>query len=209
MKNRKMIAMLTLLCYMFAFMPVAVFADDNNLESTAAAGFADVNESDWFYNDVMYVYENGLMTGTSADAFSPEAAATYGTIADILYRMEGSPEENGDAMKWAASAGVLNGYGEGEFGAEDKITREQLAAILHNYAVYKGCDVSVGEDTNILSYNDFDQISEYAIPAMQWACGAGIIGGRDGGMLAPQDEAKRCEVAAMLNRYVGWMEEVK
>lgn len=185
--------------------------------------YTDVNENDWYYNDVMMVDQQLLMTGTSDNTFSPDGATTRGMIATILHRMEGSPKVsyNGalndvpanayyaNAVKWAASTGVLNGYGDGKFGAEDPITREQLAAILRNYAVYKGCDVSVGEDTNILSYNDFDKISEYAISSMQWACGTGIIGGRDGGMLAPQGNAKRCEVAAMLNRYVNWIEEAE
>ena len=106
-----------------------------------------------------------------------------------------------DAVRWAAGADIVGGYGNGEFGADDTITREQLAAILYRYAVYKGYDVSVGEDTNLLSYADFADLSEYAIPAMQWACGAGIVNGTSESTLTPQGEATRAQVAAMLQRF--------
>jgi len=176
--------------------------------------FTDVSESDWFCSDVMYVYEKGLMQGTAPDKFSPELTTTRGMIVTILWRLEGEPDENytgelsdiakdmyyAPAVDWAAANGILSGYGDGKFGADDPITREQMATILWRYAKYKGVDVSVGENTNILSYNDFTDLSEYAISAMQWACGAGIISGYDG-YLTPGDSAIRGQVAAILHRY--------
>ena len=134
----------------------------------------------------------------------------------ILYRLEGEPvvdyamdftDVAGDAyyaeaVRWAASEGIVGGYGGGLFGADDAVTREQLAVILYRYAVYKGYDVSIGEDTNILSYDDFADLSEYAIPAMQWACGAGVITGVTDATLVPQGEATRAQVAAMLMRFL-------
>lgn len=176
--------------------------------------FADVNADDWFFEDVAYAYENGLMSGTGADTFSPDAATTRGMIVAILYRLEGEAEvpegcSFGDvksgsyyenAIAWAAANGIVSGYDNGMFGPDDPITREQLAAILYRYAQYKGLDVSVGKDTNILSYNDAFDISEYAVTAMQWLCGEGIISGSDGNLM-PAGNATRAQVAALLHRF--------
>ncbi|MGN0136646.1 S-layer homology domain-containing protein [Anaerotignum sp.] len=176
--------------------------------------FADVDTDDWFFEDVAYAYENGLMSGTSADTFSPETATTRGMIVTILYRLEGEPEISGscafddvksgsyyeNAITWAAANGIVSGYDNGLFGPDDAITREQLATILYRYAQYKGFDVSVGEDTNILSYNDALDISEYAVPAMQWLCGEGIMSGSDGNLM-PMGNATRAQVAAFLHRF--------
>ncbi|MCI5678963.1 MAG: S-layer homology domain-containing protein [Bacteroidales bacterium] len=176
--------------------------------------FADVDTDDWFFEDVAYVYENGLMSGTSADTFSPETATTRGMIVTILYRLEGEPEISGscafddvksgsyyeNAITWAAANGIVSGYDNGLFGPDDAITREQLATILYRYTQYKGLDVSVGGDTNILSYNDALDISEYAVPAMQWLCGEGIMSGSDGNLM-PMGNATRAQVAAFLHRF--------
>ena len=105
-----------------------------------------------------------------------------------------------EAVRWAASKKIVEGYGDGNFGVNDAITREQLVTILYRYAQYKGYDVSVGENTNILSYDDSFSISEYAYPALQWACGAGIISGDDGSLL-PQNNATRSQVAVILQRF--------
>ena len=102
----------------------------------------------------------------------------------------------------AASKKIVEGYGDGNFGVNDDITREQLVTILYRYAQYKGYDVSVGENTNILSCDDSFSISEYAYPALQWACGAGIISGDDGSLL-PQNNATRSQVAVILRRFIG------
>ncbi len=176
--------------------------------------FIDVRGDDWFYDDVAYVYENGLMNGTSETTFSPYISTTRGMIVTILYRMEGKPAvfeacpftdvKAGAyyerAIVWAAENGIVKGYGNGCFGPDDQITREQMAAILYRYAKNRGLDVSVGENTNILSYDDALDISEYAVPAMQWACGAQIIQGADG-RLTPGAKATRAQVAAILHRF--------
>lgn len=177
--------------------------------------FTDVAKSDWFYDSAKYVYENGLMSGTSDTVFSPYLNTDRGMIITILWRLDGEPKADKavdftdvlpgayytDACAWGAEKGIIDGYGDGRYGPADPMTREQLVSILWRYAQYKGYDVSVGEDTNILSYKDADEISEYAIPALQWACGAGIIQGRGDGILDPQGHALRAETAVMLTRF--------
>lgn len=177
--------------------------------------FTDVTENDWFYSDVLYVYANGLMNGTSTTTFSPTLQTTRGMIVTILYRLSGSPQTTGtcpfpdvpagsyyeNAIIWAHQNGIVTGYDNGCFGPDDNITREQLATILYRYAQYTGLDVSVGEDTNILSYSDAQKISEYAIPAMQWACGTGLIQGTTDSTLSPAGLATRAQAAAILHRF--------
>ncbi|WP_458408226.1 S-layer homology domain-containing protein [Anaerotignum sp.] len=183
-------------------------------EQPAENTFKDVSEADWFYDAVMYVSENGLMSGVDTDNFGPYWNTTRGMITTILWRMEGKPDAGmvpfadvdadmyyADAIAWAAANGIVSGYDAVTFGPDDNITREQLASILWRYAKYKGYDVSVGEDTNILSYEDAFSISEYAIPAMQWACGAGIISGNDDGTLNPAGHAQRAHAAQMLMKF--------
>ena len=178
--------------------------------------FDDVRRGDWFYDDVRYVYETGLMNGTANRIFAPSISTTRAMIVTILWRLEGSPVVNfamrfrdvvqnawySEAVRWAAANGIVTGYTEQTFGPNDNIAREQLAAILHRYAKYKGLDVSVGEDTNILSFDDAQTISGYAVPAMQWACGAGLMQGSNRKLL-PTAEATRAQVAAMLHRFLG------
>ena len=178
--------------------------------------FDDVRRGDWFYDDVRYVYETGLMNGTANRIFAPSVSTTRAMIVTILWRLEGSPVVNfamrfrdvvqnawySEAVRWAAANGIVTGYSENAFGPNDNITREQLAAILHRYANYKGYDVSVGEDTNILSFDDAQTISGYAVPAMQWACGAGLMQGSNRKLL-PTAQATRAQVAAMLHRFLG------
>ena len=178
--------------------------------------FNDVPESYWAYDAIQYVYGEGLMAGTSGSTFSPESTTTRGQIVTILWRLSGSPVVNylmdfddvdpaayyAEAIRWATSEGIAGGYGGGVFGPDDPITREQLAVMLHRYAQHEGCDVSIGEDTNILSYTDVANLSEYAIPATQWAVGAGIINGTgDGSTLTPQGQATRAQAAVMLQRF--------
>jgi hypothetical protein len=182
-----------------------------------ALPFKDVGKGAWYYNNVYYMWENGLMKGTSNTQFSPNTPLTRGMAATVLYRMEGEPDVAGlvnpfsdvanglyytDAIIWAADKGIVLGYGNGKFGPNDNVTREQLAAILMRYCVWKGIDVSVGEDTNILSYNDAFDISEWAIPAFQWACGSGIVNGKPGGLLDPKGNATRAEIATILHSFL-------
>lgn len=176
--------------------------------------FADVSGSDWFYNDVRYVYEKGIMDGTGADRFSPNAPLTRAMIVTILYRMAGSPSVSGSsdftdvaagkwfakAVAWAAANGIVNGYGSGLFGPNDPVTREQLAAILYRYAVYGGM-TAVTLEENLGGFADTAQLSAYAIQAMNWAVGQGLING-SGSNLVPKAQATRAQVAAIIHRYL-------
>ena len=193
----------------------AIVIDDRSHEPVDLP-FTDVPEGYWAYDAIQYVYGEGLMAGTSGSAFSPEGTTTRGQIVTILWRLSGSPVVNyrmdfsdvdpaayyGEAIRWATSEGIVGGYGGGVFGPNDPITREQLATMLWRYAQTEGYDVSVGEDTNILSYTDAFDVAEYAISAMQWACGAGVINGTgDGSTLTPQGQATRAQAAVMLQRF--------
>ena len=182
--------------------------------NTGANPFTDVSEKDWFYGDVMFVYENGLMLGTSKTLFSPHGTATRGMMATILWRMEGSPAPKGknsftdveagkwyaDAITWTAENGIFAGYGKDKFGPDDPITREQLAAIFYRYADYKGYDLTV--KGNLDTFKDADKITDYAKTAMQWAVGSGLVKGKSGNLLDPQGTATRAEIAAMLHRFI-------
>ena len=163
--------------------------------------FVDVKTGDWFYDYVAYVYSNGLMDGTSATTFEPNANMTRAMVWAILARIDGETVTGAawatDARAWAMAEGVSDGTDPNGL-----VTREQFATMLYRYAVAKGYDVSIGESTNILSYADFASISEYAIPAMQWACGSGIVTGVTDSTLAPQGTATRVQCAAMLMRFV-------
>ena len=176
--------------------------------------FTDISEKDWFYGDVMFVYENGLMLGTSKTLFSPHGTVMRGMMATILWRMEGSPVPKGknsftdveagkwyaDAITWTAENGIFAGYGKDKFGPDDPITREQLAAIFYRYADYKGYDLTVKGDLD--KFKDADKITDYAKTAMQWAVGSGLVKGKSGNLLDPQGTATRAEIAAMLHRFI-------
>ena len=191
----------------------ALWRVDEN-PGTGVNPFTDVSEKDWFYGDVMFVYENGLMLGTSKTLFSPHGTATRGMMATILWRMEGSPAPKGknsftdveagkwyaDAITWTAENGIFAGYGKDKFGPDDPITREQLAAIFYRYADYKGYDLTV--KGNLDKFKDADKITDYAKTAMQWAVGSGLVKGKSGNLLDPQGTATRAEIAAMLHRFI-------
>ena len=181
---------------------------------TGVNPFTDISEKDWFYGDVMFVYENGLMLGTSKTLFSPHETAMRGMMATILWRMEGSPVPKGknsftdveagkwyaDAITWTAENGIFAGYGKDKFGPDDPITREQLAAIFYRYADYKGYDLTVKGDLD--KFKDADKITDYAKTAMQWAVGSGLVKGKSGNLLDPQGTATRAEIAAMLHHFI-------
>ena len=194
----------------------ASFVPDGG-ESAWENPFDDVDEAAWYFDAVRYVFENGLLQGTSDTLFSPDLTTTRAMIVTVLWRMAEEPVINyamtfddvpeglwySEAVRWAAGEGIVTGYDDTRFGPNDAVTREQLAAMLYRYAVSQGRDVSVGEDTNILSYADAFSVSEYAVSALQWACGEGIVTGRDDGTLSPQDSALRSEFSAMLMRFCG------
>lgn len=177
--------------------------------------FTDIAGGDWFYDDVLYVYNKGIMVGVSPQHFAPDTPLTRGMFVTLLYRISGESGsyENPfsditagawyeNATAWATAAGICQGIGDGLFAPEQEISREQLAVMLYNYAKYQGYDLSLGADTNILSYNDALNISEYAFAALQWACGIGLIQGDGQGNLNPTGQATRAETAAILHRFL-------
>ena len=181
-------------------------------------GYTDLDMTAWYHDGIHYCIEHGLMQGVGNNQFNPNGTTTRAMIVTILWRLEGSPVVSDamafedvaadqwytDAIRWAASEKIVEGYGSGKFGTNDAITREQMVTIMFRYAKYKGYDVSVGENTNILSYDDAFDVAEWAIPAMQWACGSGMIQGiADGSAmnLEPQGNATRAQAAAILQRY--------
>lgn len=187
-------------------------------DSCPLGAFGDLTATAWYHDGVHYCLENGLMRGVSGGKFLPDGSTTRAQLVTILWRLEGSPETTGavrfgdtaggawytEAVRWAVGCGVVKGYDNECFGPNDAVTREQMAAILYRYAQHKGYDVSAGEDTNILSFDDAFAVSEYAIPAMQWACGSGMVHGiaRDGRMLlAPRDTTTRAQTATLLMRF--------
>lgn len=187
-------------------------------DSCPLGAFGDLTATAWYHDGVHYCLENGLMRGVSGGKFLPDGSTTRAQLVTILWRLEGSPETTGavrfgdtaggawytEAVRWAVGCGVVKGYDNECFGPDDAVTREQMAAILYRYAQHKGYDVSAGEDTNILSFDDAFAVSEYAIPAMQWACGSGMVHGiaRDGRMLlAPRDTTTRAQTATLLMRF--------
>lgn len=195
-----------------------VYADWKKREPDAVKNpFADVNAGDWFYQDVLFSYEKGLMSGMDAAAFAPYANTTRAQIAVIFYRMEGSPAVEGensfvdvvrgsgtawfyDAVTWAQKNGIMGGYSNSSFAPNDPITREQLAAIFYRYAQYKGYDTTQG-GMAIREFGDYESISDYAMSAMAWAVNTGLVKG-DSNLLYPKGTATRAEIAAMLHRFV-------
>ena len=194
-----------------------VYADWKKREPDAVKNpFADVNAGDWFYQDVLFSYEKGLMSGLDAGVFAPYANSTRAQIAVIFYRMEGSPAVEGensftdvvrgsgtawfyDAVTWAQQNGIMGGYGNSSFAPNDPITREQLAAIFYRYAQYKGYDTTQG-GMAIREFDDYESISDYAMGAMAWAVNTGLVKG-DSNLLYPKGTATRAEIAAMLHRF--------
>lgn len=178
-------------------------------------GFSDVKTDDWFCSAVNYVVGKKLFNGVSDNEFAPNDSLTRAMLVTILYRLDGEPEteigegfadvESGayyeKAVAWAKANGIVNGITDSEFAPNNNITREQIASIIYRYAKYKGYDVSVGEDTNILSYEDANKISDWAVAAIQWACGAGLINGRTESTIVPDGTATRAEAAAIMQRF--------
>ena len=213
--------------------PVSVPVDEETVcpkDSTCPmAKFPDVKLTEWYHDGIHWALETGVMDGLSSGLFAPNCDITRAMLATMLWRLEGSPAYDaasafkdvnsalwyGKAVGWATDAGIITGYddpaGAGRlFGPNRSATREQLAVMLYRYAQYKKLDVSVGEDTNILSYEDALSVGSWAMPAMQWACGAGIIGGvdRHGTMyLLPNITATRAVVATMLMRFDNGMSQ--
>ena len=190
----------------------AAFAASGGGENAQPLPFTDVSENDWFYQELVYVYQNGLMNGTDGGKFSPNMTTSRGMIVTVLYRMEGQPAagQSGFAdvrddmyyaapVAWAAANGIVNGYDNGLFGPEDPMTREQMAAILYRYAAYKGRDVSARADLS--GYPDAGEISDYAVEYLRWANAVRLVNGTDVGTLSPTGQASRAQIAAVLARF--------
>lgn len=193
----------------------ATFIKESSVNpNTGGHPFTDVKESDWFFNDVMFVYDKGLMVGTSDTTFSPYDTTTRAMVATTIWRMEGEPKatgangftdvENGkwyaEAITWAAENGIAKGYGGGLFGANEPVTREQLAGFFYNYAKYKGYDTTI--TGSIEKFTDKGDISDWAVDAVKWAIGYGLMEGKTGDTLDPNGNATRAEFAAMLHRFI-------
>ena len=180
-------------------------------EPAPAMPFTDVKEGDWFYEEVLYAYENGLMNGVGDNRFAPNSATTRGMLVTILYRLEGEPAVTGeagfddvgdtwytDAVIWAAANDIVNGIGDNQFGPENTLTREQLVTMLYRYAQNKGYDVTASADLS--GYPDAGQIQSWAQDAMTWAVAEGIVEGMDGN-LNPAGHATRAQIATILMRF--------
>ncbi len=202
--KKRIIASILFLCLSMSLIPI----------TTSAAGnpFDDVPMNAWYYDGVQYARENGLMQGMTYTTFGPNETTTRGMIVTILHRLEGSPITSqaqfddvgmgtyyADAVAWAASNGIVDGYGDGTFGPNNPITREQMALILFRYAQNEGYDVTGAADLS--GYADASDISDCAVQAMQWANNAGLINGIDASTLAPKGSATRAEVACILYRF--------
>lgn len=175
--------------------------------------FSDVSQADWYYDAVYYCYENGLFSGTTSTTFSPNAPMTRAMFVTVLYRMAGSPYVYGtaaftdldsamyymDAVKWASANGIVSGYGEGLFGPDDPITREQMAVIMYNYARWSGRSVSVSAGV-MNAFPDSGSVSDWAKTQMSWAVSNKLINGSDGYLL-PSKTAPRCQVAQIVKNY--------
>ncbi len=197
---------------------MAVFTTDHfscyAVLARALQGYVDVSEDAWYYDEVMYVTENGLMNGTSETEFSPEGNMTRAMLVTVLYRLDGEPEVTGtnsftdvkddvwytDAVIWASENSIVGGYSEGLFGTNDNVTREQIALILYRYAGYKGYDVTSSAELTV--YADSGNISPWATAAISWATAEGLITGLTETTLVPSGSATRAQVAAILMRFV-------
>ena len=188
---------------------------DNEPENTETTiQFTDVNENDWYYDAVKYVYANGLMSGVSDTTFAPNANTTRGMIVTVLYRMENQPNVTidnsfkdvkstdyyGNAIYWAKQNNIVSGYNSTTFAPNDNITREQMAAILYRYAAYKG--YSVDKTSDLSNFNDTSNISNYALTPIKWAVSSGLISGMGDGTISPLGNASRAQIATILMRFI-------
>ena len=188
--------------------------EDTDTHNCPSKAFADLDTAAWYHLDTDYAIENGIFKGVTETTFAPNDKLTRAMLVTVLYRVEGEPATNrsipfadvdmgayyASAVSWAKQVGIVNGVSETEFAPDANITREQIAAIMMRYAVYKGMDAITLEEN--LHFADANEISEYAVSSMNWAVGSGLINGKSESLLAPKDNATRAEVAAILHRYL-------
>lgn len=192
---------------------------DNNNQTISSGTFTDVKVDDWFYDAVKFVYENKIMKGVSDNEFAPNENLSRAMIVTAIYRMENEPSASfnkfgdvnadewyGAAVAWASENGIVNGVSENEFAPNDNLTREQMAAIIYRYIMFKGGDTSVGENADINSYADAENISDYAVEAMRYAVASGLMKGDSETTLNPSGTATRAETATIIMRLFGIME---
>ena len=197
---------------------LAVSTEDAGGTPDASAAFSDVGSGDWYYDAVQFVYEHGLMNGTSKTTFSPQRTTTRGMIVTILHRMEGEPSAAAAAFSdvaeasyccaavaWASQNGIVTGYDDGTFLPDAPITRQQLAAILYRYVIWKGRSDGA-EAAELARFEDAEKVAAYAREAFSWAVGTGIILGTGTNTLSPSGNATRAQVAVILTRLSGWLE---
>lgn len=189
--------------------------EEEETQTGTGLAFTDVKAEDWFYEAVKFAFERNLVNGVSDTEFAPNAKVTRAALVEILYRLEGKPATDGsipyedvamdkyyaNAVIWADQNEIIKGISETEFAPEVNITREQIATIIYRYAKHNNYDISVVETTDLSSFNDADQISDYAVDAMKYAVGIGIIRGRSNSMLAPKDYASRAEFVQILYNF--------
>ncbi|MBQ5797803.1 MAG: S-layer homology domain-containing protein, partial [Firmicutes bacterium] len=180
-------------------------------------GYSDLDPKVWYHNGIEYCIEKGIMSGYGNGVFKPNADTSRAMLMVMLWNMNGSPIVSDsmdfkdvaegkwytEAIRWAKAEGIASGYGNGYFGTDDLITREQVVTMLWNYAKYKGMDVSKAEETSILSYGDAEDVARYAVSAMQWACDSGVVSGKNnadktGLILDPAGNGTRAQIATMI-----------
>ena len=204
--RKRLVAWFVSFCLILSMVPFSSLAAENPI-------FMDVQEKDWFYEDVMYVYDNSIMVGTSDTTFEPSVGLTRAMLVTILHRLEGEPSAENcsfkdvpaetwyeNAVAWANENGIVCGYGNGYFRPERQITREESIIILYRYAIYKSMDVSAQDAFE--QFLDGHETSQWAREAMRWATGLRLIIGRGGNRLDPTDEITRAETAALLHRFM-------
>lgn len=209
MKKRLMASLLTL-CMLLTLLPATALA-------AGTGAFTDVAEDAWYYDEVQFVKDEGLMNGVGGSQFGPELTVTRAMMVTILWRMAGSPKAEGtqftdvaagqyyaDAALWACANGIANGCGDSTFKPDNAITREQMAAFMYRYADYKGYDMDA--DGDLSKFSDASAVSKYAEAAMAWANAEGLITGMGNGTLAPQGSATRAQIAAILYRFCTLLE---
>ena len=201
--------------YTFVMPACAVTVEAFFAPGATSLPFTDVSAGDWFYEAVQFVYENGLMDGVGNKLFAPNATLNRAMAVTILYRLEGSPDLDGenlgypfadvdgdtwysDAVYWARLNGIVDGVENNHFDPTGSLTREQMATILYRYAQYKGADVSASGD--ISGFADSANVSSWAVDAVKWAVGSGLVNGVEGNALAPQGTSTRAQAAAVLMR---------
>ena len=189
--------------------------EEENVPAEWTNPFEDVKESDWYYEAVKYANENNLFKGATETKFDPNAPMTRGMMVTVLWRMEKEPVVNylmqfedvnieeyyAEAIRWAASEKIVTGYSATEFKPDEMLTRQEMVTMLYRYAEYKEIDVSIEEDTDLEKFVDSNAISDYAMEAMKWSIGKGIIKGMSEISLAPATLTARCEVAAVMMRF--------